>query len=93
MIVNADRPGMPKRFRDVNEMARSIVDEAVGDVPKTDPDSGKDPAAVELGRKGGLNGGRARADKLSAKKRSEIAKKAARARWAAHQPSSSGGKS
>ena len=71
-----------KKTRDVNEMARSIVDEATGDAPKTEPkDSGKDPAAVELGRKGGLKGGKARAKKLSAKRRSEIAKKAAAARW------------
>ena len=40
-----------------------------------------DSSAVELGRKGGLKGGKARAEKLSAKRRSEIAKKAAEARW------------
>ncbi len=43
----------------------------------------KNPAAVTLGRLGGLKGGKARADKLSAKKRSEIAKRAAQARWKA----------
>lgn len=42
---------------------------------------GKDPAAVELGRKGGLKGGKTRAKKLTAKERSEIAKKAAKAKW------------
>lgn len=42
---------------------------------------GKNPAAVALGRLGGLKGGKARADALSAKKRSEIARKAAQARW------------
>jgi hypothetical protein len=41
----------------------------------------KNPAAVSLGRLGGLKGGKARAAKLSPKRRSEIAKKAARARW------------
>jgi hypothetical protein len=41
-----------------------------------------DQAAVELGRLGGLKGGKARADKLTPEKRSEIAKKAAKARWA-----------
>ena len=41
----------------------------------------KDPLAVELGRRGGLKGGKARAEKLSAKKRKEIARRAARARW------------
>ena len=47
----------------------------------------KDPAAVELGRKGGLKGGKARAAKLSPEKRTEIAIKAAKARWA-EKPSS-----
>jgi len=41
----------------------------------------KNPAAVALGRLGGLKGGKARAEKLSAKKRKEIAQKAAKARW------------
>jgi hypothetical protein len=41
----------------------------------------KNPAAVALGRLGGLKGGKARAKKLSAKKRAEIAQKAAKARW------------
>jgi hypothetical protein len=61
-------------------MARQIVDEATGEAPP-EPESTKDPAAVELGRKGGLKGGKARAAKLSAKRRSEIAKKAAQTRW------------
>jgi hypothetical protein len=43
--------------------------------------AGKDPAAVALGRKGGLKGGKARAEKLTPGQRSEIAKKAAAARW------------
>ena len=43
----------------------------------------KNPSAVELGRRGGLKGGRARAAKLSASRRREIARRAARARWAA----------
>jgi len=67
-----------KRPRDINEMARSIVDEATGEAPRKLP---KDPAAVDLGRRGGLKGGPARARKLSAERRSEIAKKAAAARW------------
>jgi hypothetical protein len=44
-------------------------------------DATKDPAAVALGRKGGLKGGRARAASLSKKRRVEIARGAARARW------------
>ena len=42
---------------------------------------GKDPLAVELGRRGGLKGGKVRAKRLSKKRRSEIARKAAQARW------------
>lgn len=45
-------------------------------------ESAKNPAAVALGRLGGLKGGRARADKLSDKRKSEIARKAAQTRWA-----------
>ncbi len=41
----------------------------------------KNPAAVELGRRGGLKGGKARAEKLTKEQRSEIARKAAKARW------------
>jgi len=70
-----------KRPRDVNAIARQIVDEATGEAPPLDPDDGKDPAAVALGRKGGLKGGKARAAKMSAKERSEAARKAAKARW------------
>jgi hypothetical protein len=70
-----------KRPRDVNELARQLVDEATGDVPKLDPQEGKDPAAVALGRKGGLKGGKARAAKMTPEERTEAARKAARARW------------
>jgi hypothetical protein len=72
----------PKRPRDTNQLAKFISDLATGEV--TEPiksDDGKDPAAVSLGRKGGLKGGKARADALSPKRRSQIAKKAAAARW------------
>jgi len=70
-----------KRPRDVNSLAKFIADVATGqaELPKTD--DGKDPAAVALGRKGGLKGGKARAVALSAKRRREIAQKAARKRW------------
>jgi hypothetical protein len=70
-----------KRSRDPNELARQVVDEATGEAPPHDPYEGKDPAAVELGRRGGLKGGKARAEKLTAEERSEAARKAARARW------------
>lgn len=71
-----------KRPRDVNELARQVVDEATGQAPAIrDPADGKDPAAVALGRKGGLKGGKARAASLTPDQRSEIARKAAEARW------------
>ena len=71
----------PKRPRDTNQLAKLIADIATGEVTETKTDDGKDPAAVALGRKGGLKGGDARAKKLTAERRSEIAKKAAIARW------------
>ncbi len=89
IAASADASGMPdrsskpsKRPRDVNQLAKSIVDEAAGEAPPVKPaDEKKNPAAVALGRLGGLKGGKARAEKLTAKKRSEIAKKAAAKRW------------
>ena len=81
-----DRVCMPDRSRkkrpaDLNRLAFSIVADATSEEPEPDPYEGKDRAAVELGRKGGLKGGRARADKLTPEQRSEIARKAAQARW------------
>jgi hypothetical protein len=76
---------MPERSRkrptDPNELGRRIVDEAIGAEPKFDPNAGKDPAAVALGRKGGLKGGKARAAKMTPEQRSESARKAAAVRW------------
>lgn len=74
---------MPKRSSigkrlDANQIAASTVAQATGTPRKTR----KNPAAVALGRRGGLKGGRARADALTPEERSEIAKKAAQARWA-----------
>ena len=69
-----------KKSRDVNQMAKNIIDQMTGDAPREVPPT-KNAAAVELGRRGGLKGGKARAASLSAKKRKEIAKKAAAARW------------
>jgi len=78
---------MPERSRkhrptDLNSLAASIVADSVDKDKDAAPDDGKDPAAVALGRRGGLKGGRARADKLTAEQRSEIARRAAQARWA-----------
>jgi len=77
----------------LNKLAFSIVEDATRDdddgeaeesPESSDEEPQKDPAAVALGRKGGLKGGKARAEKLSPERRREIAKKAAAARWAAH---------
>jgi hypothetical protein len=71
----------PKRPRDPNQLAKLIVGLATGEIDEKDPDEGKDPAAVKRGRAGGLKGGEARKQALSAARRSEIAKHAARKRW------------
>ena len=73
--------GPRRRPTDVNSLARQIVGEATGEIQPANPDEGKDPAAVALGRKGGLKGGKARAAKLTAEQRSEAARRAAEARW------------
>jgi hypothetical protein len=72
----------PKRPRDPNQLAKLIIDIATGEVtPPEDEPSKKNPSAVALGRLGGLKGGKARAEKLSKEKRSEIARDAAKSRW------------
>ena len=58
-----------------------LLDQLTGDVPKDGPPPMKSAAAVALGRLGGMKGGAARAEKLTAEQRSEIAKKAAAGRW------------
>jgi len=76
-----------KRPRDFSQAAKLVVDIASGQVEDREPtpeEQGKDPAAAALGRKGGV----ARAKKLSAKKRKEIARNAANNRWARNAKSS-----
>jgi hypothetical protein len=72
-----------KRPRDPNQLAHQVFLESIGEAPKTEPPAlkPKNPAAVALGRLGGLKGGMARAAALGPKKRSQIAAKAAKARW------------
>jgi len=70
-----------KRPRDLNQLARRLVDEATGEAPPEPPEPEKDPAAVALGRRGGLKGGKARAEKLTPEERSESSRRAARIRW------------
>jgi hypothetical protein len=67
--------------RDANQLAHKVLQIAIGEDVESKMDDGKDPAAVALGRKGGLKGGKARWKGVSKKKRSEIARKAARSRW------------
>ncbi len=75
------RSSKPKRPRDVNQLAKAIVDMATGQEPEPKPEREKNPAAVALGKLGGAKGGRARAEALTPEQRSEIAKKAAAKRW------------
>lgn len=73
----------PKRPRDINQLAKMLVDEATGETPKPEPKPDtRDPAAVALGAKGASKGGKARASKLTPEQRAEIARKAAAKRWA-----------
>lgn len=76
---------MPKRSSkptDLSKLAAAIVAQSTDpDDQGADPYQGKKPAAVELGRLGGLKGGKARPAKPTAEERSRIAKRAAEARW------------
>jgi len=66
--------------KDANELAKYILDVTTGDAEKIEPPK-KNPHAQALSKLGASKGGKARAQKLSAKKRSQIAKKAAKSRW------------
>lgn len=80
-----------KPSKDVNVTAFEILQAVTGDLaenshkgkPAKNDLPGKNPAAVALGRLGGLKGGKARAKNLSAKRRKEIAQTAAKSRWRA----------
>jgi hypothetical protein len=78
------RSSKPKDH-DFATVARNVVQQAIGErldgSPLPDPNAGKNPAAVALGKLGGAKGGRARADKLTAEQRTDIARTAASARW------------
>lgn len=74
----------PKRPRDFSQAAKLVVDIASGQVEDSEPtpeEQGKDAAAVSLGRRGGLKGGKARAAKMTSDERTALARKAAFARW------------
>ena len=71
-----------KGHKDLNTLAFDIVQMATGQAEKP---AEKNPAAVSLGRLGGLKGGKARAKALTAEQRKEIARKAAAKRWGINQ--------
>jgi hypothetical protein len=75
-----------KRPRDPNQLGKLVVDLATGAATEPALDLGKDPAAVALGRRGGLRGGKARAEKMTPEQRRESARRAANARWATDSP-------
>ena len=80
------RPGRKPKVLDPNQLAATILELVTGEppggsVPAEETGPAKDPAAVALGRKGGMKGGKARAANMTAKQRREAAKKAATARW------------
>lgn len=74
-----------KRPRDPISLAKLIGDIATGQVDDAQPDDGKNPAAVALGKLGGAKGGKARSARLDPERRREIAQKAASSRWAKKQ--------
>ena len=69
-----------KRPRDPIQLAKLIGDIAIGAV-KDKVDDTRNPMSVELGRQGGLIGGKLRAENLTPERRQEIARKAAQKRW------------
>jgi hypothetical protein len=79
-------PSRSSKDHDFMTVARRVVEQAIGEhldgTPLEDPNAGKNPAAVALGKLGGAKGGAARAAALSPAKRKAIAKRAAKARWA-----------
>jgi hypothetical protein len=76
----------PQRPSDLNQLAKAIVDQAAGNGPPAKAVKDKNPAAVTLGRLGGLKGGKARAKSLTPEQRHDIAKKAANSRWSRPKP-------
>lgn len=84
-VVSSVMPNRSSKHKqgpeDTNEIAFRVMQKATGEA-EVEPASEKNPAAVALGRLGGVKGGRARAEALTPEERSRIAKRAAQARWA-----------
>lgn len=90
-------PTRSSKDHDFVTVARRVVEQAIGEhldgTPLNDTTNAsriKNPHAVALGKIGGQKGGRARAEKLSARKRSQIARKAALKRWSSEKESGTG---
>lgn len=85
MPSRSSKPKREGKAHDFTTIARRVVEQAIGEKldgsPLEDKDKGKNPAAVALGKLGGAKGGKARAAALSSRRRKQIAKKAAKARW------------
>lgn len=85
MWHNPIMPSRSSKDRDFTRNALRAVEQTIGEQwdgsPLPDKDAGKNPAAVALGKLGGAKGGRARAEKLTAEQRTDIARTAASARW------------
>jgi hypothetical protein len=81
------RSSKPAKQKDTQQLARSILDAVAPDAEpaKKEPAKKKNPAAVALGRLGGMKGGKARAASLTPEQRADIAKKAAAKRWSKPQ--------
>lgn len=75
----------PKRPRDTNQLAKNIVDIATGELSDDTESVQALTPEQQLGRIGGLKGGRARAQVLTPERRSEIAREASHARWSKHK--------
>lgn len=80
-------PNQPRHPKDANQTAFSVVRRATEGRTAEKATPEKNPAAVSLGRLGGLKGGKARARILTKKRRAEIARKAAKTRWKDHKKS------
>ena len=75
---------MPKRTRIVHDSAQNalrVLEQTIGEELAKPPKKAKDPIAVELGRRGGLKGGKALAAKMTPEERTASARKAANQRW------------
>ena len=74
---------MPKRSRKPKSDPNRAAFDVLKQIMEKDENEGKNPLAVALGRRGGLKGGKARAEKMTPEERSASASKAAQARWKA----------